>query len=69
MINLLPGLVVAGTDAKHFEDLADNVYRFSPIHAKPEDLGRFHGTNERLSVDNLGRMIKGYAQIMMALCS
>ena len=33
------------------------------------DLNGFHGTNERLSVDNLGRMIKGYAQILMAMCS
>ena len=26
-----PGLVLAGTDARHFEDIADNVYRFMPI--------------------------------------
>jgi carboxypeptidase PM20D1 len=63
---VLPGLVVAGTDAKHFEDLADNVYRFSPIHAKPEDLGRFHGTNERVSVSDLLGLVRFYHLLMSA---
>ena len=32
--------------------LSPNVYRFEPIRAKEEDLARFHGTNERVSIAN-----------------
>jgi carboxypeptidase PM20D1 len=63
---VLPGLMVAGTDAKHFEDLASNVYRFSPIHAKAEDLGRFHGTNERIAIADLVGLVRFYHQLMAA---
>jgi carboxypeptidase PM20D1 len=59
-----PGLMLAATDARHFDDLADNVYRFSPVRAKPEDLTRFHGTDERLSVDNLAEMIRFYHRLV-----
>ena len=59
-----PGLMLAATDARHFDDLADNVYRFTPVRAKPEDLNRFHGTDERLSVDNLAEMIRFYHRLL-----
>ena len=59
-----PGLMLAATDARHFDDIADNVYRFSPVRAKPEDLTRFHGTDERLSVDNLVEMIRFYHRLV-----
>jgi carboxypeptidase PM20D1 len=32
-----------------------------------EDLTGFHGTNERLTVENIGRLAKGYAQIVLAM--
>ena len=59
-----PGLMLAATDARHFDDIADNVYRFSPVRARPEDLTRFHGTDERLSVDNLVEMIRFYHRLL-----
>lgn len=59
-----PGLMLAATDARHFEGLADDVYRFTPVRAKPEDLSRFHGTDERLSVDNLAEMIRFYHRLL-----
>jgi carboxypeptidase PM20D1 len=43
----------AGSDSHHFVDIADSIYRFSPVRAKPEDLSRLHGTNERIAVANL----------------
>ena len=33
----------------------------------PADLAGFHGTNERLSVENMGHLSRSYAQIVMAL--
>jgi carboxypeptidase PM20D1 len=62
-----PGLVVGGTDSHHFAPIADNIYRFSPVRARPEDLARFHGTNERISVANLGELVHFYVQLLRNL--
>jgi carboxypeptidase PM20D1 len=59
-----PGLMVAATDSRHFEGVADAVYRFSPVRAHSEDLARFHGTNERISIDNYVEMIRFYHQLL-----
>ena len=59
-----PGLMVAATDSRHFTVAADAVYRFSPVRARPEDLPRFHGTNERISIDNYVEMIQFYHQLL-----
>ena len=61
---IAPGLMTATTDSHHFLAIADNVYRFTPIRAKQDDLARFHGTNERLSVDNYAEMIRFYYRLM-----
>lgn len=69
-VPVAPALVIGATDARYASAISkDAIYRFAPAIYDDADLNGFHGTNERLSVDNLGRMIKGYAQLMMALCS
>jgi len=59
-----PSLMVARTDARHYTELTDNVYRFVPIHAKQEDVARFHGVNERVSIENLAQGIQFYYQLI-----
>lgn len=59
-----PGLMIGGTDGRHMAPVADNVYRFAPTRAKAEDLPRFHGTNERMSVANYGEAIGFYAELL-----
>jgi carboxypeptidase PM20D1 len=59
-----PGLVLAGTDSRHFEDIADNVYRFMPIRFKPDDLPRVHGTDERIAVAQLADMVRFYHRLL-----
>lgn len=59
-----PYLVVGGTDAKHFAALSDNVYRFAATTLRPEDLDRFHGTDERIAVDDYARMIRFFYQLL-----
>lgn len=59
-----PGLMLGATDSRHFEPFTDNVYRFSPIRAKPEDLARFHGTNERISLANLAELVRFYHRLL-----
>lgn len=62
-----PGLMVAGTDAHHYAPVADHIFRFSPMRARPEDLTRFHGTDERISVANLGELVRFYHQLLRNL--
>jgi carboxypeptidase PM20D1 len=59
-----PGLMIGGTDSRHFEAVSDHIYRFSPVRARPEDLPRFHGTNERISLANLGELIRFYHRLV-----
>ena len=30
-----PGLMIGATDSRHFDGVADNVYHFSPVRARP----------------------------------
>lgn len=59
-----PALLIGGTDSRHMAPIADDIYRFSPVYARQEDLARFHGTNERISVSNYASMIRFYARLM-----
>lgn len=61
-----PMLVLGATDSRHFAGVAENVYRFAPMWAPQSELGRIHGTGERMSIDNLGRMAAFYAQLARA---
>ncbi len=63
----VPGLVLGGTDARWATKISANVYRFVPSVVTMDTLSGFHGTNERLSVENMGRMAEGYAQVILAM--
>jgi carboxypeptidase PM20D1 len=56
--------MIGGTDSRHFDGIAENVYKFSPMRARPEDLKRFHGTNERISIANYVELIQFYHQMI-----
>ena len=60
----VPNLTVGGTDSRHYLPLTDNVFRFIPIRMGPGDLSRFHGTNERVSVENMGEAVNFYIRLM-----
>ncbi|MDM0057493.1 M20 family peptidase [Variovorax fucosicus] len=59
-----PGLMTAATDSRHFSLVSKAVFRFSPIRVKSEDLPRFHGNNERVSIANYAEMIGFYHQLL-----
>jgi carboxypeptidase PM20D1 len=61
-----PGLVLAGTDSRHYSDVAENVYRFQPILLSSEDIEGLHGVNEHISIANYDRMIRFYIGLMEA---
>lgn len=59
-----PGLMLAGSDSKNYENIADNSYRFVPVRFGKSDLSRVHGTNERILIENYGEVIQFYRQLM-----
>lgn len=64
---VMPYLMVAGTDVPKYQDLADDCYRFTPYTADSTDLERIHGTNERLSTENVARCVAFYRDIITKL--
>ena len=63
-VAVAPGLLVGGTDSRHFDGVAEQVYRFSPVHAASGDMSRFHGSNERIAVSNLVQMVQFYERLL-----
>jgi carboxypeptidase PM20D1 len=61
---VVPYLVMAATDARKYESVADNQYRFTPYRIDESDLKRIHGTNERISADNLNRCVAFFRFMM-----
>ncbi|MFL6792388.1 MAG: M20 family peptidase [Bradyrhizobium sp.] len=59
-----PGLMVAATDSRHYAGITDRIFRFSPVRANSDDLKRFHGTNERLSIEGYADMIRFYRRLI-----
>src|SRR2546427_824266 len=61
-----PSLVLGGTDSRHFAAVADDVYRFMPFRLGPEDLTRFHGTDERFAIEQIETAVEFYRRILRA---
>jgi len=59
-----PYLTIGGTDARSYEPLTQNIYRFTPIIADPSDLIRIHGINERMSVENFEHAVQFFVQLI-----
>lgn len=53
-----PYLVMAGTDSRKFQPLCSNIFRFSAYKLDIDELDSIHGTNERVSLENLESCIK-----------
>jgi carboxypeptidase PM20D1 len=60
-----PYLVMGGTDARHYGELSENVYRFLPVRVGPDDMPRVHGTDERISVEDYGRAVRLYRELIV----
>jgi len=59
-----PGLVMGATDSRHYANLTNRIYRFTPTWMRPEDLDRIHGTNERISIENYAQAVRFYVQLI-----
>lgn len=54
-IVVVPGLFLATTDARHYGELTDNIYRFHALTVDADDASMVHGTNERISFESIER--------------
>ncbi len=63
---VVPYLVVGGTDARHYDRVSDDVYRFVPFVYGTESLRLAHGSNEHISVDNLVGGVSFYERLIRA---
>ncbi len=59
-----PYLVLGATDSRYYTGVSANVYRFTPLSLKNEDLKRMHGTNERISVANYEQVVQFFIQLI-----
>jgi len=66
---VVPGLVTAGTDSRYLGGVASDVYRFQPLVLKVDETKMIHGTNEHISLDNVGRMVRFYQRLVETAAS
>jgi len=66
---VVPGLVTAGTDSRYMGGVASDVYRFQPLVLKVDETKIIHGTNERLTLANVERMVRFYQRLVETAAS
>ncbi len=54
---IVPSLLQATTDTRHYVDLARNQYRFHGTQMKPEQTASIHGTDEYISIASLEKTV------------
>lgn len=59
-----PALLIATTDSKYYSGVAQNIYRFRPIHVAKEDIKRFHGVDERIDARNFDDAVRFYVRLV-----
>lgn len=55
-----PFLLTAGTDARRFTDVADNILRFAPIDLNKKQFATIHAANEHIGIENIGECVVFY---------
>jgi carboxypeptidase PM20D1 len=57
------------TDSRHYTGLCSRIFRFTPFLLNETELERIHGVNERISLNNLERMVQFYHLLLRAWSS
>lgn len=59
-----PFMAIMLSDSRKFAHIADSIVRLLPVVLDPGEVARIHGTDERISLENYGRMIAYYAGVI-----
>ncbi len=62
-----PYVMTGGTDCRHYDQVTENAYRFSPFRISEWELDLIHGDGEYLSVQNLESMIEFYTLFLRGI--
>jgi len=64
-VTVAPWILLGATDSRYFRPIADDVYRFAPFTVTPEDMGRIHGTAERIRVGDAAGAVAFYRHLIV----
>lgn len=64
-IYVAPFLMVAATDSRHFVELSEHIYRFTPADLNENEADGFHAVDEQLRAEVYLRMIRFYQQLIL----
>ena len=63
-----PWILMGATDSRHYQAIADDIYRFAPFTLTPEDLGRVHGSGERVRLADADRAVAFFRRLVQRAC-
>ncbi|MEX1366396.1 MAG: M20 family peptidase [Nannocystaceae bacterium] len=61
---VIPNLVVGGTDARHYQRVARDAFRFLPIRLRKAERVRLHGTDEQITVEGFADAVRFYLNLL-----
>ena len=59
-----PYLMVATSDSRHYHEICEHVYKFSPMDVSRVDLAKIHGIDEDISIDNVVKGVNFYLNLI-----
>ena len=62
-----PFLLTAGTDARRFTNIADNILRFAPIDLSKKQFATIHGADEHIGIGNIGECVVFYKDLIQKI--
>jgi carboxypeptidase PM20D1 len=62
-VAVVPFLLTAGTDARRFTDVADNILRFAPIDLNKKQFATIHAADEHIGIENIGECVVFYKDL------
>jgi carboxypeptidase PM20D1 len=66
-VAVVPFLLTAGTDARRFTDVADNILRFAPIDLSKKQFATIHNANEHIGIQNIGECVVFYKDFIQTI--
>ena len=64
-----PFMVVGGTDSRYMKDVSQDTYRFQALRLSTKETKMIHGTNEHITTENLGSMIRFFTRLIATSAS
>jgi len=60
----IAAVFIANTDTRWYLSLSEHLFRFLPTVIYPEDVGRYHGNNERVSIKHFHQSVNFYYRVI-----